>query len=104
MALLLDPTPPPLICIEEPEIGLHPDILPTIAEMLIEASQRTQLIVTTHSDTLVSALYPESVMVCERDDMGSHLHLLAPERLKKWLEKYSLGKIWRMGEIGGNRW
>jgi predicted ATPase len=104
MALLLDPTPPPLICIEEPEIGLHPDILPTIAEMLIEASQRTQLIVTTHSDALVSALTPESVLVCERDYLGSHLDRLNPEQLKKWLEKYSLGELWRMGEIGGNRW
>ena len=104
MALLLDPTPPPLLCIEEPEIGLHPDILPTIAEMLIEASQRTQLIVTTHSDALVSALTPESVFVCERDDRGSHLRRLEPERLKKWLENYTLGDLWRMGEIGGNRW
>ncbi len=106
MALLLDPTPPPLICIEEPEIGLHPDILPTIAEMLIEASQKTQLILTTHSDTLVSALseYPESVIVCERDDTGSHLSRLDSQRLKKWLENYTLGELWRMGEIGGNRW
>lgn len=104
MALLLDPTPPPLLCIEEPEIGLHPDILPTIAEMLIEASQRTQLIVTTHSDALVSALTPESVLVCERDDRGSHLRRLEPEKLKIWLENYSLGDLWRMGEIGGNRW
>jgi predicted ATPase len=104
MTLLLDPTPPPLLCIEEPEIGLHPDILPTIAEMLIEASQRTQLIVTTHSDALVSALTPESVLVCERDDRGSHLRRLETERLKKWLENYSLGDLWRMGEIGGNRW
>ncbi|MEG4250631.1 AAA family ATPase [Microcoleus sp. Pol10D4] len=104
IALLLDPTPPPLICIEEPEIGLHPDILPAIAEMLIEASQRTQLIVTTHSDALVSVLSPESVLICDRDDRGSHLNRLDPERLKKWLENYSLGDLWRMGEIGGNRW
>jgi predicted ATPase len=104
MALLLDPTPPPLICIEEPEIGLHPDILPTIAEMLIEASQRTQLIVTTHSDTLVSALSPESVVVCERDDKGSHLRRLDPDLLKEWLKEFSLGHLWRMGEIGGTRW
>ncbi|MEG3928959.1 MULTISPECIES: AAA family ATPase [unclassified Microcoleus] len=104
IALLLDPTPPPLICIEEPEIGLHPDILPAVAEMLIEASQRTQLIVTTHSDALVSALSPESVLICDRDDRGSHLSRLDPERLKKWLENYSLGDLWRMGEIGGNRW
>ncbi|WP_293153738.1 MULTISPECIES: AAA family ATPase [unclassified Microcoleus] len=104
IALLLDPTPGPLICIEEPEIGLHPDILPAIAEMLIEASQRTQLIVTTHSDALVSALSPESVLICDRDDRGSHLNRLDPERLKKWLENYTLGDLWRMGEIGGNRW
>jgi predicted ATPase len=104
IALLLDPTPPPLICIEEPEIGLHPDILPAIAEMLIEASQRTQLIVTTHSDALVSALSPESVLICDRDDRGSHLRRLDPEPLKKWLEDYSLGDLWRSGEIGGNRW
>ncbi|QSJ19985.1 AAA family ATPase [Nostoc sp. UHCC 0702] len=88
MALLLDPTPPPLICIEEPEIGLHPDILPTIAQMLIEASGRTQIIVTTHSDALVSALseYPETVLVCERDEKGSHLRRLEPDKLKNWLE------------------
>lgn len=104
IALLLDPTPPPLICIEEPEIGLHPDILPAVAEMLIEASQRTQLIVTTHSDALVSALSPESVLICDRDDRGSHLSRLDPERLKKWLDNYTLGDLWRRGEIGGNRW
>jgi predicted ATPase len=106
MALLLHPTPPPLICIEEPELGLHPDILPTIAEMLIEASQRTQLIVTTHSDALISALseYPESVVVCERDEKGSHLRRLEPDKLKDWLENYTLGDLRQMGEIGGNRW
>jgi predicted ATPase len=104
IALLLDPTPGPLICIEEPEIGLHPDILPAVAEMLIEASKRTQLIVTTHSDALVSALSPESVLICDRDDRGSHLNRLDGDRLKKWLENYSLGDLWRMGEIGGNRW
>jgi predicted ATPase len=104
LALLLDPTPPPLICIEEPEIGLHPDILPTIAELLIDASERTQLIVTTHSDALVSALPPESVLVCDRDEKGSHLRRLNPEDLKEWLEEFSLGHLWRMGELGGTRW
>lgn len=104
MALLLDPTPPPLICIEEPEIGLHPDMMSTIADMLIEASQKTQLIVTTHSESLISALPPESVLVCEKDYKGTHLRRLDPVKLKKWMAEYSLGDIWRMGEIGGNRW
>lgn len=104
LVILCHPTPPPLMCIEEPELGLHPDILPTIAELLKEASERTQLIVTTHSDALVSALSdaPESILVCERDSEGTHLRRLEREPLKEWLEKYSLGELWRMGEIGGS--
>jgi predicted ATPase len=106
LAVLLDPAPPPLVCIEEPEAGLHPDILPTIAELLVEASQRTQLIVATHSDRLISALgvSPEVVVVCERDDQGTRLERLEREPLREWLAKYSLGMLWSMGEIGGNRW
>ncbi len=105
LTILLHPDPPPLICIEEPEIGLHPDIIPKIAELLIDASRRTQLIVTTHSETLVSALseVPEAVVVCERDDRGTQLRRLDPENLKEWLDRYRLGELWAMGEIGGNR-
>jgi len=106
LSILCHPDPPPVVCIEEPELGLHPDIILTLAELLIEASHRTQLVVTTHSDTLVSALtaIPEAVLVCERDDCGSCLRRLEPERLQRWLEKYSLGDLWRMGELGGTRW
>ncbi len=103
LTILCHPSPPPLICIEEPELGLHPDVLPTVAELLIEASQRTQLIVTTHSDLLVSALsdVPESVLVCERDEQGTHLRRLEKDKLKEWLEEYSLGDLWLRGQIGG---
>jgi predicted ATPase len=91
-----------LICIEEP-LGLHPDAIQIVAEMLKEASRRTQLIVTTHSSSLVSALSaPEAVMVCERDFDGSTtLRRLEADRLKKWLNDYSLGDLWLMGELGG---
>jgi len=106
LAVLLHPAPPPLICIEEPELGMHPDVIPALAEMLVAASQRTQLIVTTHSETLVSALteIPEAVIVCERDDAGTKLRRLDPDQMKHWLTQYSLGELWRMGEIGGTRW
>lgn len=106
LTILCHPSPPPLICIEEPETGLHPDILPTIAELLVEASKRTQLIVTTHSDILVSALseHPESILVCEHDEKGTHMRRLERDKLKDWLKKYTLGELWRMGEIGGTRW
>ncbi|RKG57078.1 chromosome segregation protein SMC [Corallococcus sp. AB011P] len=106
LTLLCHPTPPPLVCIEEPELGLHPDILPVIGRLLIEASTRTQLIVTTHSDTLVSALseVPESVVVCEQEQGGTVLRRLEKEKLSEWLSRYSLGEVWRMGELGGTRW
>jgi predicted ATPase len=107
LAVLFHPTPPPLMCIEEPEIGLHPDALQLVAEALLEASESMQLIVTTHSDALVDALTdrPETVLVCERDfDNGTQLHRLSKDRLKEWLEHYTLGQLWRKGEIGGSRW
>lgn len=104
LAALLAPEPPSLLCIEEPELGLHPDAMTLIAELLVEASERTQLVVTTHSDALVSALSatPQSVIACERLGAGTSLRRLEPERLTDWLEKYRLGDLWRMGELGAN--
>ena len=106
LAILLHPDPPPLIAIEEPELGLHPDIIPQLAKLLVAASERTQLVVTTHSDVLVDALtsQPESVIVCEKVDGESQFRRLDADQLKDWLEKYTLGQLWSMGEIGGNRW
>ena len=103
LAQLLAPTPPPLICMEEPELGLHPDAIALLAGLLQEASARTQLIVTTHSDALVSALteVADSVLVCEYRG-GTALKRVESEKLRFWLDKYKLGEIWRIGEIGGN--
>jgi predicted ATPase len=103
LAQLLSPTPPPLICMEEPELGLHPDAIALLATLLQEASTRTQLIVTTHSDALVSALteVADSVLVCEYRG-GTVLKRVESEKLRFWLDKYRLGEIWRIGEIGGN--
>ena len=106
LAILCDPSPPPLVCIEEPELGLHPDILPTIARLLREAAAKTQLVVTTHSDILVDELSetPESVVVCERSDGRTNMKRLESDKLSRWLEKYRLGELWTKGEIGGARW
>ena len=106
LAILCHPTPPPLVCIEEPELGLHPDILPGLAELLREASERCQLIVTTHSDTLVDALTdtPESVVVCQKENGETTMRRLDKLELAGWLEKYSLGDFWMRGGLGGTRW
>lgn len=106
LTILCHPAPPPLICLEEPEIGLHPDMLRRVAKLMIAASERTQLVVTTHSDLLVSGLSeaPQSVVVCSRDADGTRLERLQPESLQPLLEDATLGELWRSGEIGGNRW
>ena len=106
LAILCHPAPPPLVCIEEPELGLHPDVLPTIAGLLRAASEHCQLIVTTHSDVLVDAMTetPEDVVVCEKRDGTTVLRRLAHEDLRGWTDRYRLGALWTRGEIGGTRW
>ena len=106
LAVLLHPKPPPLICIEEPELGLHPDLLPTLSDLMREASQRSQLVITTHSDVLVDTLtdQPESVVICEKHDGETEMRRLDKADLSKWLGDYSLGNLWMDGELGGKRW
>ena len=106
LAILLDPDPPPLMAIEEPEMGLHPDLIPGIADLLVDASNRCQLIVTTHSDILVDALTEnyESVVVCEKHDGQTNMRRLSESELSHWLEKYRLGELWTSGQLGGVRW
>lgn len=105
LAVLLDPEPPPLICLEEPDTGLHPDLIHTLAELLRSASTRTQVILTTHNVQLVSEFSqtPEDVVVCERNRGSTSLRRLDREDLSAWLD-HSLGHIWMSGGIGGTRW
>ena len=104
LASLFAPSPPPLVCIEEPELGLHPDAVAQVGSLLIEASNRMQLIVTTHSESLVSALSdcPDAVVACERPGPATTLHRLDPDQLKPWLEEGRLGDLWGTGVLGAN--
>lgn len=106
LAILCDPEPPPLVCIEEPELGLHPDVIPKLADRLVAASRRTQLIVTTHSDILIDAMTdrPETVIVCEKPEGQTQMRRLGQQDLSAWLGQYRLGQLWTKGEIGGTRW
>jgi predicted ATPase len=106
LTILLHPDPPPLVCIEEPELGLHPDVIRPLAKLLLIASERMQLVVTTHSEALIDELSEtvKSVIVCEKHDGSSVLRHLDGLQLADWLKRYTLGQLWRTGEIGGNRW
>jgi predicted ATPase len=65
-----------------------------------------QLIVTTHSDTLVDGLtkVPEAVIVCAKQNGSTRMSRHSSTELAAWLKDYGLGQLWRSGEIGGNRW
>lgn len=104
LAILLRPQHSSLICIDEPELGLHPDAVSLVGSLLLEASQTTQLIVITHSDSLISNLsdHSESVLVADHINNSTIITRLETEKLNFWLKNYQLGEIWRMGELGGN--
>ena len=104
LAVLLSPSPPPLLCVEAPERGLHPDAAAQLGEVLVDASRRMQLVVTTHSSELISAFStePDAVVACERPGTATELERLDPERLASWLKDHCLGDLWAMGVLGAN--
>ena len=108
LAILCHPNPPPLICIEEPEIAMHPDSVDLIAELLRQAAERTQIIVTTHSPWLIGrfSAEPEAVIVCDMDATeGTRLHRLSHKEVEDWFDgDRDLGDIWMSGAIQGVRW
>jgi predicted ATPase len=87
--------------IDEPEVSLHPELLQLLAHAMREASQRTQLIVATHSDRLIRFLQPHEVLVCDSEDGLATLTWADSIDLEHWLEDYSLDQLWAMNIIGG---
>ena len=101
LTVLASPNPPPLIAIDEPETGLHPSMLPIITEYAAEAATRTQVIFTTHSDQFLSAFRDTrpTVTVAKWENGETTLTTLDDGELAYWLRDYSLGKLFRSGEL-----
>jgi predicted ATPase len=99
--LLLQPEPPAIIVIDEPELGLHPFAIEKLAGLLQTASSRAQLIVATQSPQLIAALEPEDIIVADRKDGETTMQRLDAENLKDWLEEYTLGELWQKNILGG---
>ncbi|MEW5983761.1 MAG: AAA family ATPase [Acidobacteriota bacterium] len=102
VSLLQSPGLSTITMIDEPEVSLHPELLSVLAGLMREASQRTQLVVATHSDRLIRFLHPEEVVVLDVGDDGFATATWADAiDLDAWLEEYSLDEVWRLGRIGG---
>jgi len=101
ITLLLQPQPPELIIIDEPELGLHPYAISVLAALLKSASLKTQIIVSTQSVTLVDQLEPKHIVVVDRENDQSVFRRLNEQDLESWLEDYSLGELWEKNVFGG---
>jgi predicted ATPase len=101
LALLYDPEPPALTCIEEVDHGLHPQALELLVQRLREASERTQLIIATHSPTLADRLTPEEMIICERRmDGSSAIPAISSSRIRSIVAASGaqpLGELWFSG-------
>jgi predicted ATPase len=101
LAVLASPNPAPVIAIDEPETGLHPAMLPVIAEYAVEAASRSQIIFTTHSPQLLDAFTEKrpTTTVAHWEDGETRLRTIANDDLAYWLQEYSLGTLFKSGEL-----
>lgn len=99
--LLLQPNPPSLIIIDEPELGLHPYAINLLGAMLRSASEHSQIIISTQSVEMVNQFEPEEIIVVDRENDQSVFKKYNSQGLAAWLEDYSIGEIWQKNLIGG---
>ena len=100
-SLLQSPDLPAITMIDEPEVSLHPELLSLLAQLLREASERSQIFVATHSDRLIRFLKPSEVLVMDNEDGYAKMTWADSMDIEHWLEDYSLDEVWQMGQIGG---
>ena len=99
--LLLQPEPPSLVVLDEPELGLHPYAIVVLADLLRSASSRCQLVAATQSVSLVNQFGIEDLVVVERSDGGSTFARRSEDDLAAWLEDFSTGDLWEKNLLGG---
>ena len=105
-AMLNDPNPPRLTCLEEVDHGLHPHALDRLVDRLRDASQRTQIIAATHSPALVNRVLENEIIIFERSATTGESMIvdLKPEQIAKMKQEsgYELGELWFSGSLGGS--
>lgn len=105
MAIIHNPKRGRLVCIDEPEVGLHPDMICEIMEAMEEASGNTQFLITTHSELVLNQTTIDNIIVCEKDDTNATcIKTFRTKEYKEWAADYSTGNLWRDGDLGGNRY
>jgi len=98
---LLQSEPPSTIIIDEPELGLHPEAVRVLAELIKDAAKRTQIVVATQSPLLLDQFAIEDIVVVNRKEGQSTFERLKRSDFTEWLEDYSVGELWTKNVIQG---
>ncbi|MDR6761913.1 putative ATPase [Flavobacterium sp. 2755] len=103
--LLLQPNPPSVIIIDEPELGLHPFAINILSGMVQIASSKAQIIVATQSPGLISNFKPEDVIAIDRniEENQTVFKRLNSEDLNVWLQEFALGDLWERNIINSGQ-
>jgi len=99
--LLLQPSLPTVVLLDEPELGLHPAAIGDLASLLRRASRRAQVIVATQSVTLVNQLQPEDIVIADRHIGASVFRRVGSAEIENWIGEYALGELWEKNVLGG---
>ena len=91
-----------LICIEEPENGVHPHLAESFVDALRTVSANRQFLVTTHSPSFLDHLKPEELLLVDKRDGFTEVRRAAEvAEIKMFSEKFSLGDLWSQGMLEG---
>jgi predicted ATPase len=105
LSILYNPERGNIICIDEPEVGLHPDMILNIANAIKEAAENSTIIISTHSDNLLNYFDVEDIRVFEKDENNStKVVSYTMSQFADWYEDFSLGQMWKQGDLGGVRY
>lgn len=105
LAIFYNPNRGKGICIDEPETGLHPDMINTIAAAIKHASKETQFFIATHSPLLLNEFDLEDVLVFEKDKKNqTKVEYKSEDDFEDWDENSLVGQLWLNGQLGGKRW
>lgn len=102
VTLLSSPALTAITLVDEPEVSLHPGMLRVLSELLRESASRTQLIVATHSESLVRFLHPDEVLALDLEAGCTVARWGDTFDLAPWLNDYTLDQLWRMNRFGAN--
>ena len=103
VALLQQPESdlPDVLILDEPELGLHPYAIETLAGLIRSVSTQVQVILATQSVALIDRFEPEDIVVVDRSGRESAFRRLGRQELDSWLAEYTMSELWEKNIIGG---